>query len=179
MGEMIAISNGYGVQTDVWSAGILLYFLFTGEHAFGANLLVEQKIIFTKISTMSHNIAALNERGVVAQAHDLISYMLKKEPAKRPSAKDVLGHSWLNINPQMTSVGRYNMLENVVRNLVDDNKASQFEQGLLNDVVHWHEAEHGLEESGRAFKAARLLGKTISQEDQNSIIESFGKGSSG
>merc|ERR1712048_397745 len=90
--EMIARSQGYGVQTDVWSAGILLYFLLTGEHAFGVKSCAEQKEIFMDISTRSHNISALNERGVNDEAEDLISQMLMKDPSMRLEAKDVLGH---------------------------------------------------------------------------------------
>ena len=88
-------NKGYeGFSCDIWSAGITLYYMLSGNQPFNAESIneLEKKILmgnFEKIKNISDD------------ANDLIEGMLKVDPKKRLSISEILNHPWLkntNIN---------------------------------------------------------------------------------
>ncbi|XP_059134660.1 putative sperm motility kinase W [Peromyscus eremicus] len=80
---------GYdGKKTDVWSLGVLLYFITTGNHPFQGDTMEE---IQGKIVTGTYDIPA----HVSGQLENLIHQILTVAPEKRPSIEDLQQHPWV------------------------------------------------------------------------------------
>ena len=96
--EMVRCGHGdvmsYGVEVDLWAAGLLLYALLFGRNPFERE---------TEISTLQAILAgdyvlpaaAPTGAAVGAAARELIAALLVTDPAARPGAADALAHAWL------------------------------------------------------------------------------------
>ena len=82
--EMITLT-GHDEKVDIWSIGVLLFELLTGDQAWAGD----------NVETVKYNICKLNiswPENIDALAADLISQILKIEPYERISLSDILNH---------------------------------------------------------------------------------------
>lgn len=88
------ILNGkYSEKCDIWSIGVILYVLLSGDPPFnGPN----DNVIYSKIAKMKYSFPKDKWENISDEAIDLISNMLKPEN-ERYSASQVLAHPWFNI----------------------------------------------------------------------------------
>ncbi|GLT48968.1 hypothetical protein SLA2020_225550 [Shorea laevis] len=89
----------YGPESDVWSAGIILYILLSGVPPFWAEseMGIFRQILQGKLDFDSQPWPAISE-----SAKDLIRKMLDRNPKRRLTAHQVLCHPWIvddNIAP--------------------------------------------------------------------------------
>ena len=80
--------KAYNKQCDIWSLGVTLYFLLSGEWPFNGTTKLE---IFEKIKSGKYDMPKTFSK----ELKDLISKMLEINPKKRISAKDILNHTWI------------------------------------------------------------------------------------
>ncbi|KFK30980.1 hypothetical protein AALP_AA6G053200 [Arabis alpina] len=78
--------ESYGEKIDIWSAGVILYLLLSGEPPF----VTDYEIMERKLDFSNHPWPSISPA-----AKDLIKKMLQKVPEKRCTALDVLTHSWI------------------------------------------------------------------------------------
>jgi calcium-dependent protein kinase len=85
------ITGGYGPQCDVWSLGVVMFLLLSGQQPFEGSSVQE---IMRKIVLGNYGFSESSWNSVSRQAKDLISRMLTLSPYKRILLKEALNHSW-------------------------------------------------------------------------------------
>ncbi|PFH37490.1 calcium-dependent protein kinase CDPK6 [Besnoitia besnoiti] len=116
------------VKCDVWSAGVVMYFLLSGCLPFTGTSLEEVQ----EKATYAEPNYALECRHLTPQAIDLLKRMLTKDPRQRPSASEVLKHVWFN---------QANTAEIQISPLMCDNmkrymRQSHLKNALVNLMAH-------------------------------------------
>ena len=87
------LAGNYTEKCDIWSSGIILYILLSGEPPFnGPN----DETIFARIKTYKYEFPEQKWSKISVEAKDLLTKMLIQED-KRLSASQVLQHPWFDI----------------------------------------------------------------------------------
>lgn len=89
------IDRRYGMQTDVWSAGVVLYILLCGRPPFWAPT---TEGVYESIKMGRINFAFPPWPTVSAQAKDLVTRMLTVSPANRISPAGILDHPFITLH---------------------------------------------------------------------------------
>lgn len=101
--------QGYGVQCDMWSVGVIMYQLLCVRLPFDGD---SNKEIIEKIKTQEPRLHPTAWEPLSADAKDLILKMLVKDPSKRITAREALEHPFIRhhrtpvSSPALRSVSR-------------------------------------------------------------------------
>jgi len=130
-------SCGYGVETDIWSAGVILFMLITGEHPYGIGTDTHEEFeeILNLYTNTNFNEEALEAAQASLEAQNLIHKMLCVNIADRITAKDVLDDPLLMEQDD----GEDHVLppsEVWVRRLAKFSQSSRFEQALWTCLAY-------------------------------------------
>jgi len=82
----------YTEKCDIWSAGVILYILLSGNPPFNG---LNSNVIFDQISQMKFSFPKEQWGSISEDAKDLIRHMIAPEN-ERYNAKQVLDHPWFN-----------------------------------------------------------------------------------
>lgn len=88
--EIVSKREYYGPPSDIWACGVLLYVLLCGTYPFKSSF---EKDLFRKIKRGIFSFPSTPD--LSSEVQDLIRKILITDPAKRPSASDILEHPWL------------------------------------------------------------------------------------
>ncbi|KAG0168116.1 calcium calmodulin-dependent protein kinase type 1G [Apophysomyces sp. BC1034] len=111
MAPEILKKAGHGQPVDVWSIGVITYFLLCGYTPFERdNNIAEMNAIIRGDYTFDEEYWS----GISDEAKDFIRRCLTVDPEKRISAREALQHSWLN--PTLTEDDAKDLLPGVRRN---------------------------------------------------------------
>ena len=87
------LAGKYNEKCDIWSAGVILYVLLSGEPPFNGP---SDGAIYSKIKKMNFNFPPNKWKNISNEAKDLLSKMLIPEK-ERLNASQVLSHPWFNL----------------------------------------------------------------------------------
>mmetsp|Transcript_96668 Transcript_96668/g.162747 ORF Transcript_96668/g.162747 Transcript_96668/m.162747 type:complete len:470 (-) Transcript_96668:47-1456(-) len=91
MSPEMASKKEYDLQTDMWSLGVLLYFLLSGQEPFNGH----GPGLYQVIREGQFSFPSPQWDSVSTAAKDLVSNLLKKDPAKRLTINAAVQHSWV------------------------------------------------------------------------------------
>lgn len=99
------ISRSYGKSCDLWSVGVIAYFLLTSCMPFNAK---SDEEIFAKILEGKYSYPQWARWGLSEKAKDFIGRLLVVDPKRRVNAKQVLNDVWVcksltNNNPRVAA----------------------------------------------------------------------------
>ena len=98
------LAGKYNEKCDIWSAGVILYVLLSGEPPFNGP---SDAVIYSKIKKMKFNFPPEKWGKISKEAKDLISHMIVKEE-ERYNASQVLAHPWFKIAKEKISLEKLN-----------------------------------------------------------------------
>lgn len=90
----IVLQKGYGLQVDVWAAGVITYILLCGSPPFQSPT-NDQEELFDLIITGIFDFPSLHWDRISKSARDLIKCMLCQDQKARFTASKVLEHPWV------------------------------------------------------------------------------------
>ena len=88
------LSENYTEKCDVWSCGVILYMMLSGQPPFAGK--TEQDVL-EKVKRGRVDFHSEVWEGVSAEAKEMVALMLTKNVTIRPAAKELLHHSWLHV----------------------------------------------------------------------------------
>ena len=100
--EMILGKKYDGNLSDIWSLGIILYFMIFNELPFYDN---DFDRLSKKIIEGKYNIPRDKKDLVGKDVIDLIHKILKTEPKKRIKIKEIMNHKWFNMENNVLYIG--------------------------------------------------------------------------
>jgi calcium-dependent protein kinase len=121
------IDKKYNNKCDIWSIGIILYFIMTKKKPFTGFSLEE---IFSSIKDDEIDLKSKYLRNYSGELKNLLVQLLKKKPEERIDAKEALNHQWFINNKtkekliELTSDEMNNLLDNI-KNYYPDNLLQQ------------------------------------------------------
>ena len=100
--EMILGKKYCGNLSDIWSLGIILYYMIFNELPFYE---VDLDRLYKKIIDGKYTIPKDKANIVGKDAIDLINKMLEKDPKKRIKINDIIKHNWFNNEKNVLYIG--------------------------------------------------------------------------
>ena len=133
--------NDYNKTCDIWSCGVIMYYLLSGEFPFvGEN----EEETTNKILKAKFEFDVEHFNHISTYAKDLIRKCLKKEPKKRIKIQDALNHPFFN---DLKNVEKENLFTEEERkrlkSLKDLNRKSKFFQIVLT-YLSYHFSDYKL-----------------------------------
>ncbi|CRK97265.1 CLUMA_CG010661, isoform A [Clunio marinus] len=87
--------QGYDLACDIWSLGVLLYITLSGRTPFASTPNDEPETILKRIGSGHIDLNNGRWATISPEAKELISHMMHIVPSKRPTAAQILRHSWI------------------------------------------------------------------------------------
>ena len=188
------LKNLYDEKCDVWSCGVIMYILLSGELPFFGET---EEIITKNILEGKYTFASDKFESVSKEAKDLISKCLEYNKHKRINVKEALDHPFFK-----TDLDRHNIFQedldskNVLNRLSKFSTHSKFYQAVLAFLAHNYADKTQIDRIKKIFLAIDLNfdgkiskeellyayqtnGIKVSKEQLNEIIRSIDSDNNG
>ena len=127
------LRGNYTYACDIWSLGVMMYLLISGNPPFISETEVG---LFKKIEKGLVDFKGKEWTGVTVQAKDLILKMIKVNPKKRITSDQALNHAWFQKKKNsINSVGIENNMNQFDKNILNMLKNRKFTNKLKREVL--------------------------------------------
>lgn len=114
------VKRRYGKECDMWSVGVITYFLLTQKMPFNCKADAD---IFRKIVSGDYGYPKWAETGISEEAKDFIDALLVVDPKRRLTAKQGLTTPWIRKHNERLARSVSNAYENLALVPVNEEKA--------------------------------------------------------
>lgn len=167
------IKKSYNEKCDLWSCGVIMYILLSGEPPFN-DPKADNEAIMKKVEKGKYDISKGIWKTITKEAKDLIKKLLTYKPEDRISAEEALQHPWIKELKQEID-------EDSSKNALSSLKAFRSEQKLKVAAASYIGSQliskSEKEKLGKIFKALDTNGDGQLSKDEimNGYEEHFGK----
>lgn len=122
----------YDEKVDVWSSGVILYILITGQPPFiGKN----KDQIYINIQREEPNYKMAQLKKCDPSLVDFLKKCLAKEPSDRPQVYELLEHPWVQLANEDDNIDNAKRLD-ISANLAAFRKTTVFQSGVLSFITN-------------------------------------------
>ena len=126
------LNKCYNEKCDIWSAGVVLYVMLTGNFPF---LGLTQQQLYENIKSGKYRTEGKEYEAISQKAKDLIRKMLELNPTKRLSASDCLKTPFFEVlNNNKETIP--DLLPSVISNIYKLNAREKIQQTTIALIVH-------------------------------------------
>jgi len=160
-----------GKESDLWSAGVILYMLIVGCAPFEGE---SDKKILLNIKKGMYDKTISRWKNASNEVKDLIEQLLVSDPRKRISAKNALEHNWFKkYHPDALyyNISKKDILQ-CIKNLLSYDVKNKFEEFILTYIVHHMPKIKQMKTAISLFKLVNTNGdgKLIKNELKNTLL---------
>lgn len=167
------IKKSYNEKCDLWSCGVIMYILLSGEPPFN-DPKADNEAIMKKVEKGKYDISKGVWKTVSKEAKDLIKKLLTFKPEDRISAEEALKHPWLSeLKVEVDAATAGSALTNLKLFRSDQKLKAAAAAYIGSQLISKSEKE----KLGKIFKAldANGDGKLSKEEIHDGYEEHFGK----
>ena len=164
-------SNGdYYPKSDIWSVGIIVYFMFTGKLPFQVEEHIDDpklfyEVIFDIIKKKDYDHESLNESNCSDEAKDFISKCLNKSIDKRYDAHQCLKHPWINKYTIIKKSNNNNIIAEARNILLDFKKKSLLQKEIYYFIAKVSKESDLVELKNFFYQLDQESNGSLSKED--------------
>lgn len=125
------LAGSYDEQSDMWSAGVIMYVLLSGYPPFGGD---NDHQILSAVRKGAYDYDDEAWTGVSEDAKSLIGHMLTMDPKKRFTPEKALNHIW--IKDKAPKAPNKPISDNVVKNLSKFRTMNRLKQAALEIIAN-------------------------------------------
>ena len=168
------IKKSYNEKCDLWSCGVIMYILLSGEPPFN-DPRADNEAIMKKVETGKYDIEHGVWKSITTEAKELIQRLLTYDPAERISAEDALNHTWIANNS--SCVVDQKTAENALSQLQNFRADQKLKQAAFSFIASQLISKSEKERLAKIFKAIDKNGdgKLSKTEILEGYEEHFGK----
>ena len=142
------LNRSYDEKCDIWSSGVVLYVMLTGNFPFIGN--TTQKL-FENIKSGRYRKSGKEYEAISNEGKELISQMLTLNPQKRIAARECLNSPFFS-NHIKTLKEIPEMLPSILTNIYKLNAREKLQQAAIAIIVHNIEQNEELEQLKEIFE---------------------------
>jgi serine/threonine protein kinase len=115
--------HAYSSSVDIWSFAGVLWYALCGEPPFKGIADATGEAMYNNIMATPLDPSPLRDRGISAACIDLLTRMLRTDPALRPTDRDCLNHPWLKEGIAVPA-------DPILQSIVEEDESEDAEQQL-------------------------------------------------
>ena len=165
------LNKCYNEKCDIWSAGVVLYVMLTGNFPFFG---LTQQQLYENIKSGKYRTEGKEYEAISQKAKDLIRKMLELNPTKRLSASDCLKTPFFEVlNNNKETIP--DLLHSVISNIYKLNAREKIQQATIGFIVHHIQYSEQVEKLRNIFEFLDIDkdGELTHEEIRKAILKIF------